>query len=211
MNTNALTTVARFKTFAGIPAANTDNDSLFEIFIDVVSDYVEDYCQRTFVQTAYSAQVYDGTGTKKLLLKNFPVSSSATFTLDERDSDLNNNSWTTLDSETYHVDYDTGVVEFIGRTFAKVPRKYRFTYTAGYAFKNDAAPLVTLESLKLTNLELAVWKLVYRAWKTRLQIGEIQSESIGDYSVTFADFEKELLKDMSVKSILDSFKRPVPY
>lgn len=209
MNSNALTTAARFKTFAGIPAANTDNDALFEIFIGVVSDYIEDYCQRTFVQTTYTNQVYDGLGTPQLLLKNFPISSSAAFTLEERDEDLNNNSWSAIDSELFHVDYDTGIIEFIGRNFHKVPRKYRFTYTAGYAFKNNAAPLVTLESLNLTNLELAVWKLVYRAWKTRLQIGEIQSESIGDYSVTYADFEKELVKDMSVKSILDGFKRPV--
>ena len=211
MNSNALSTAARFKTFAGIPAANTDNDALFEILIGSVSDYVEKYCQRTFIETTYTNEVYDGTGTKKLVLYNFPVSSTATFQVDERDGDLNDNSWTAIDSNLYHIDYATGIVEFVGRNFSKVPRKYRFTYAAGYAFKNNAAPLVTLESLNLTDLEIAVWKLVYRAWKTRLQLGEIEQESIGDYSVKFADFEKELLRDMSVKSILDSFKRPVPF
>lgn len=203
LNTNALTTVARVKTFLEISVATYD--SILESLINMATDFVERECDRTFVSTAYSNELYDGTGTKRLLLKHFPVSSSATFTLEQRDTDLRDAYWSAIDSNLYHVDYETGIVEFIGRSFVEVPDKYRVSYTAGYAFKNDAAPLVTLESLKIGDLEYAVWKLVAKLFQNRKANTGIQSETIGNYSVTL---RASMMADPEVQNILNSYKRP---
>ena len=205
LNDTALTTVARQKVFLGIAAADTTYDTILEILINMVSDFIEGWCDRTFLATAYSNVELDGTGTSKLLLPNFPVDDTATFSLEERDTALNISTWTSIDSDNYHVDYDTGILDFLGNIFRELPRHYRVTYTAGYAFKNDAAPLVTLESLKIGDLEYAVWKLVSEAFYKRKQAGEIQSESIGDYSVTYT---KEQLSIVGVFDILNGYSRP---
>jgi hypothetical protein len=40
---------------------------------DAVEDYVEKYCRRTFASTTYTLEKYNGTGTKYLALKNYPI------------------------------------------------------------------------------------------------------------------------------------------
>jgi len=205
LNDTALTTVARQKIFLGIAAADTTYDTMLEILIDMVSDFIETFCDRTFLQTAYSNTELDGTGTSKLLLPNFPVSTTATFSLEERDTALNISTWTSIDSDNFHIDFNAGILDFLGNIFRELPRHYRVTYTAGYAFKNNAAPLVTLESLKIGDLEYAVWNLVAEAFYKRKQAGDIQSESIGDYSVTYS---QEQLSIMGVLDILNHYRRP---
>lgn len=205
ISANGLTTVARLKLWMGI-TADTDN-ALLERIINSVSDWVGRYCDRTFRQTAHSNKVMDGTGTTILQLPDFPVSSSASFTLERRDGDLNNDSWSAFDSEEYHIDYDTGLVHSMIGAFAEVVRKYRASYTAGYNFDN-VTPGATLESVGIGDLELAVWKLCASAYKKRRDTEDVQSESIGDYSVTYA---KSASDDMEIKTILDTFRRTPPF
>jgi hypothetical protein len=205
LNPQALTTVARFKTFSGI-AVNTF-DTKIEYIINIVTDYIEHYCDRRFLKTTYTNEVYDGNGWRQLLLKNYPVVSTSAFQLDERDTDLNEANWSSQDTNLYHIDYDAGIVESVGGTrFSEAPRKYQITYTAGYAFKNDAAPLVTLESLGIGDLEYACWVISSNIYdKGGQNTGGVKSESIGNYSVTYGDF---YLLDPEVKMILNKYKRP---
>ena len=48
-------------------------DRLIQLLIDLVSDRAEVFCDRRFESATYTHERYDGTGTTKLNLKNFPV------------------------------------------------------------------------------------------------------------------------------------------
>ena len=203
LNSQALTTVARYKAYAGI--SGVTSDSRIEVLINVITDYIERFCDRRFLQTVYTSEVYDGQGSQQLLLKNFPVSTTAAFQMNHRDTYLNEAHWSSVDTNLYHIDYLAGLVEFIGGWFRKTPRHYQITYTAGYAFDN-ATPGVTLETLGIGDLEFACWQLVSNLFKSAGQQTGIQSESIGNYSVTYGS--GNALMDDAVKSILMKYKRP---
>jgi len=197
-----LTTVARFKSF--IKKTTVEDDTLIETIINIVSDIVENYCDRRFLETAYTNEYYDGTGSNQLFLKQYPVNSAESFVLEERDTDLNDSSWSSIDSEWYHVDYLAGLIELVANRFREVPRKYRVNYTAGYAFDN-VTPGATLQSVGIGDLELAVWMLANNIYEDKGMVTGIKSESIGNYAVTYAD---EALLTPKIKLILNQFKRP---
>lgn len=206
LNPQALTTVARYKTFAGITDASSD--TRIEMLINIVTDYIERYCDRRFLQTAYTNELYDGNGAQQLLLKNYPISSSATFQLDVRDTYLNQANFSLVGATLYHIDYTTGIIEFVGGRFHETPQQFQITYTAGYAFKNDAAPLVTLESLGIGDLEYACWQLVSNSLRNAGSSSGISSESIGNYSVTYGANGSGTILTPDVKMILNKYKRP---
>jgi hypothetical protein len=97
-----------------------------------------------------------------------------------------------------------GLIELVGARFAEVPRKYAITYTAGYAFDN-LTPGATLESVGLGDLEYAVWTLINNIFKGNTSASNVKAESIGNYSVTYGDYE---LLPEEVKMILAKYKRP---
>lgn len=202
LNTQALTTLARQKDFLGISVAT--NDTLLTILINAVTDFVENYCDKRFRQTAYSNQLYDGNGTNKLLLRQYPVTAGETFTLEERDSADNVTSFSTVDSDEFFVKESQGIVEFARLLFKKLAQHYRITYTAGYNFDNTT-PGNTLESQGIGDMEYAVWKLVAKAFSQRKSDTNVTSESLGDYSVTL---RKTAMADPEIRDILNKYKRP---
>jgi len=203
-----LTTVARVKSFLGISAST--HNTLLEILINQVSDFVEKFCDRRFLKTVYSNQVYDGNGSNKMLLKQYPIVSGETFSLERRDSYNNQSSFSTIDSEAYFVKEEEGIIEYVGSyipegaVFIKAPQHYRVTYTAGYDFDN-VTPGNTLESVGIGDLEYAVWKLVAKAFNNRKVSSNVQSEKLGDYSVLF---RKGVMADPEIDGILTKYKRP---
>lgn len=202
ISTYGLTTLARAKNFMEIGGAG--DDGLIESLINMVSDFIESYCDRRFIQTAYSNEVYDGNGMTELLLKQYPVASASSFTLQRRDTVDNNSSFSTIASQDYFVKYNEGIVAYVNDNFYPYPQHYRISYTAGYAFDNAGAG-ATLESVGIGDLEFAVWKLVNQAYKNRRVSANVQSESIGDYSVSF---RKQVMMDEELRAILDKYRRP---
>jgi len=196
----ALTNLARVKTFLGI--SGTSDDTLLTSLINTCTEFIENYCDRRFKQTAYTNELYNGSGINKLLLKNYPVDENSTFKLEKRSSDLNEDDWDEVDTEYYHIHYEKGIVENVRNIFERYPRHYRITYTAGYDYDNSDT---YLEGAGAGDLEYACWKLVSKVYQQRKQPGNVQSESLGDYSVTF---RKESMADPEIKSILDKYKRP---
>lgn len=196
-----LSTVARFKTFIG--KTTNEDDSLIELLINIVSDYVEKYCDRRFKQTTYTDQYYDGTGINKMFLRQYPVDETTGVTIDERSSDFNDTSWDQLDSSLFHVDWNAGVVELVGARFAEVPKKYRIDYKAGYNFDN-VTPGTTLQAVGIGDLELAVWMMVNNIYQNRKSTTGIKSESIGNYSVSYGD---DTMLSPEIRMILNKYKR----
>jgi hypothetical protein len=202
-NTNALTTVARLKSFMGITSAT--HDTLLDSVVDATSQFIQNYCDRTFVETTYTNEIYDGVGTDKLMLRNYPVSTTAAFTLEVRTSPMNVSSWDAISSDLYHTHYNRGIIEMVGGRFYELPRHYRITYTAGYVFDNAAT---FLEDVNAGDLEYAVWKLATDLFRQRKQGTGVQSESIGEYSVTL---RKSTMVNQEIRDILANYKRPHLY
>ena len=96
-----------------------------------------------------------------------------------------------------------GIVTYVSGRFIQYPQHYRITFTAGYAFDNTT-PGATLESVGIGDLEYAVWKLCQKAFDQRRQASNVESESIGDYSITL---RKTVMVDDEVREILDKYRR----
>lgn len=200
LKTYALTTLARYKSFAKI--SNTTYDTLLTILINSVTEIIERYCNRRFKQTTYTNELLDSDGGEALFVKNIPVISSSTITLQERNSDENEDDWETVDAEDYYVDYDSGIIYKIGAgNWLAGRQRYRITYTAGYNFDNSST---YLEDTVAADVELACWKLVDNVFNKRGQVSNIKSESLGDYSVTYGDVVTDMPDD--VRNILDGYK-----
>lgn len=200
MNSYALTTVARLQAFSGI----VGNDDVLEVIIDAVTDFVEKECNRRFKETAYVGEKLDGEGTKQILLSQYPISSSATLKLYERESfDYGDDNWDEINSNDYRVDYDSGIINSNSK-FLSGFQNYKADYTAGYAFNNVGDSLITLASVGLSDLEMAVWKLCVRAFNERKGGGNIQRMKLYNYDVTFS---KEAYNDDEIREILSKYKR----
>lgn len=202
MNAYALTTVARLKAFIGVDVSTYD--SVLETIIDAVTDYIENECGRRFKLTAYTKEMLDSQGKKSIVLPQWPVSSTATFTLSERDSGTyGNDEFSDITSDKYRVDYDSGIIN-LNYSFYKGFQNYKLLYSAGYDFENVTAPLKTLSSVGLSDLELTVWKLAGRAYNERKSGGNISRMKLYNYDVTFS---KEAYSDDEIKEILTKYKR----
>lgn len=199
----ALTTVSRVSDFGnlGIASGSTEETILTNI-INQLTEYIENYIGRRVKKTAYTQEEYNGDGSDILLLKNWPIDTSLTFTLEVRTSGENEDDWDTEDSDQYFI-YDVeGYIKFIsGRKFLSGPKKYRVTYTAGYDFDNADT---FLSDTQAGDLEYVAMKLALTAYERRKQGAGVVSEKIGDYAVSFA---KSVFEDPEIRSILDSYKR----
>lgn len=200
IKSNALTTLARLKVYLGITSASYD--TVLEYAIDSATAFILQYCDRTFQKIVYSNEIYDGNGSKNLLLKNYPVISGQTFTLEIRDSIDNNGSFSVIASEDYFIKESSGIISYISGIFAKIDQHYRISYTAGYDYDTASK---TLTSVNLGDLEYAVWKLCATIYYQRTSSGNVSSEHIGDYSITYM---KEVMTDSELIMILDRYKRP---
>lgn len=198
----ALTTVARACGYLDIAVPTGTDLTAFENLINSLTEYIEKYIGRRIKLTAYTNEEYDTERAETLSLKNFPVSTTATFTLQRRTSDLNVDDWETVDSDYYHVDHSSGVIEGAsGMRFARTSKGYRASYTAGYDFDNTSTFLGDTEA---GDIELAAWMLLGSVWNSRKGGGSsgITSERIGDYSITWA---KAVMQSDDVKAILDAY------
>jgi hypothetical protein len=202
LKTYALTTVSRVESFLGL-TFNATEDSIMESIINMVTEYVERYTGRRFKQTAYTNEKYHGYGNDKILLKNFPVSTTATFDLDFHTTPENEDEWDDVDSEDYYIDYDAGIVyPTWGGDFRKERFYYSIDYTAGFDFNNTTT---FLSDTTAGDLEFAVWKLCAAAWNRRRGDPGVESERIGDYAVTYG--QVAMFEDPDIKAILDKYKR----
>lgn len=199
VKTYALTTLTRFKQFAGI-TSNSTQDAVIERLIDSVTEFVENYIGYRVQQATYTNENYDTDDSDTLILNKFPVSSVSS--LQRRNSALNEDSWETIDSQYYHLDSAAGIIYGAGGwKFSRTRRGYRVTYVAGFNFDNASTFLSDTEG---GDLEFVCWQLVATAWNMRKGGTGIEQESIGDYSVTY---KKEVMQNDDIKAILDKYAR----
>jgi hypothetical protein len=69
----ALVTLANLKTYLMLPDTYTDEDDKLEILIAAVNLGIDAYVGRRLEKTVYVHEVYDGTGSESLCLRNYPI------------------------------------------------------------------------------------------------------------------------------------------
>jgi len=197
----ALTTKARFIAFAGLTNLSAAEETVVEIIINSVTEYIENYCQRRFKETLYTEEVYDGDGSEFIMLKQYPLKADSTVTLGYRSSTVNKDNWGSIDSEDYFIDYNSGTLEIANGHFTNQARKFRVTYTAGFDFDNSTTFLADTTA---GDIEYATWKLCETMWARRKGGVGVKAEKLGDYSVTYA---KAVFESPEIKEVLDKYAR----
>jgi hypothetical protein len=203
---SAYTTLARQKSFMGI--TSTTNDTLLTRLILSATDFVKKYTRRDFFRQAYSNEQYHGTGTTKLVLKNYPIDSGETFSLQQRApswTDDVNGDWQTIDTDQYIVDYDKGIIHFQG-VFAKGILNWRVSYTAGFYVPadNEFDDETDDEKDLPMDLEGAIWDLVSAYFNDRKTNKNIKSSRVRDISITY---RSAVQKDEEMKRVLQFYRR----
>ena len=172
----------------------TDNtkDSILTNYINRATDAIEKYCSRRFAFDTYTNQEYDGTGTNRINLKNYPIISLTS--LEERTSGFSNTSWETIDADFYKDLDNEGQVYFTGG-FTRGVRNYRVTYSAGYTtIPNDLQQAcITLVSF----------------FDNQTRSSGMKSETLGEYSYTKEDDINATIKNLGLDEILNFYRNPV--
>ena len=132
-----LITISEYKAYAGIKSNN--HDSEISILIPRVSQFVKNYCGKTFVDYVDTNKVeyFDG-GHDKLILAETPVISvkSVSYSINygQNYTDLTNYVDWVLDKDSVrslNTRAITGLIN-VNRGFPETIRGYRVTYRAGY-------------------------------------------------------------------------------
>ena len=205
MASHDLTTLNRTKDFLGITGSTYD--TVLSILITSATDFIEsEVGGRRFKLTTYTQETYDGSGTEYLNLKNWPVSTTADLTLQYRETFENRDQWSSETSKNFKIDYNNGQLIYVnGGKFLDVPLHYRVTYTAGLDYNNTT---IFLSDIGYGDLEYACWILVRDYFNKRGKSGDMQSESIGNYSVTF---NVTMQKDKEMQTIIRKYTRPMVF
>ena len=202
IKTYSLTTSQRVADFAGLGTLTGTKLTIMDRLVDQVTEVIEKYLGYRVQETTYTNEEYDTEVAEILLLKNFPVSTTATFALHRRTSALNEDDWDTIDSQYYHIDYASGIIQTAnGIQFAHTKKGYRVTYTAGFDFDNSAT---FLSDTAGGDIELAAWMMIAPLWDRRRGGFGIESEAIGDYRVKY---RRTIFENEEVKNLLDKYAR----
>ena len=189
VNAGAIITVAELKAYVGV--TTTDFDTIFEIFINSVSDEFNAYVGRKLGKATYTDVYFDGPAGSDLLLPHFPVVSITSI---EEDGD----TLVEGDYDDYLLYADAGIIRRVMGSWLRGNKTIKITYVAGYVVQG--ATLGTGETALPGDLRLACLAQCAREWK-KAQGAEwgMTSRSFPDGSVTRT--EKGLLQE--VTDVLD--------
>lgn len=179
-----------------------------------VSKFIEEtYCKRKFKHQTFTNEVYNGKNGKRLWLKNKPLITGTTVTLQKRSVSNNEDDWQTIPSDQYFINYAGGYLELIrfndawlglGGDFQEGVQNYRVTYTAGYYLpsENEYQDGTDDDKDLPYDIELAILDLISAVYNARLA-GGIKTQKVDEVSITYA---KELENHPTVKATLDAYK-----
>lgn len=125
----ALATIDQLKEYVGNIADDKD-DALLTRLVNAASNVITSYCGRSFESTTYTSEMYDGTGTSVLTLKNFPIISLASVLESGSSLTTGTDPATGVDVIIYA---DTGQLVRPYYRWLEWRAWYSVTYTAGYA------------------------------------------------------------------------------
>lgn len=174
----ALTTLADVKESLGIDAGDTSKDNIIIRKINQATRMIEKFTGVRFASTTYTNEEYDATNVDQLVLKQRPIITFTTF--ESRDTSLNQDDWSTIDSTLYFVDSSAGVIDLLFNAMGRWNR-YRVTYTAGYATipEDIAEAAATLASYYVDNPTSGAAIKVKEEGQRRIEYYNTQSSNSG--------------------------------
>lgn len=191
----ALTTLADVKESLGIDAGNTSKDNLIIRKINQATKMIENYCNRRFKETTYTQEEYNGQLIDQFVLRQAPI--TAFSILQVRDTSLNTNDWTTIDTQQYFRDDNAGILNAIASFYGRWNR-WRVTYTAGYATipEDVAEACATLAAFIVEN---------------GVSGQTIRRKTEGSRMIEYHNpnqTEKSLIEQLGLDDLLDAYVRP---
>lgn len=195
----ALCSVSDVKELLGIASSDTSKDNLIKRKINQATELIEGYTGRRFKSTTYTDEVYDGSGTRELVLRNYPVSN---LTLKGRDGSENNPSTSTVDTSQYFIDANSGILKALSSFYGTYDR-WLVTYTAGYTTipYDLQEACATLAAHLVGNI-------------TSTDSGQtVKRKTEGSRSVEYFDSTSNTANsfaDLGIDDTLDRYKRYVP-
>jgi uncharacterized phiE125 gp8 family phage protein len=106
----ALTTLADVKEHLRIEAADSTEDTFLEKLIDRCTSRIESHVNRKLKKRSY-AELYDGSGTQKLLLNQFPITALTSVNIDQGQDFLPS---TDVDIEAIVIQAEEGLLSWSG-------------------------------------------------------------------------------------------------
>jgi len=180
-----LTTVADVKAYDGSIQGNSA-DTLLERLITAASTFAETYCGRNF-HAADFEEVYEGTGTYRLMLHNYPVISVSGVS-------VNGLAWasTTLGTQPGFQFDKYGLYATGGYAFPRAVRNVIVNYRAGY----EVIPF---------DLAQAVIELVLLKFRRRDKL-DIQARMIAQETISYTSGDM----NKSTRSVFDQYRMVAP-
>lgn len=180
-----LTTRADYKAYVGIKS--TTQDVVIDALLPKVSEFVKNYCKRTFVDywDTPKAETFDG-GFDKFILAENPVRAISTV---QYSADFGQ-TYTNLTEYTDYVIDGYTVRSTLSSGFPYVLRGYKITYTAGY---EDTPP----------DLELAVFDLMTYYLKSD---SAVHSQKLPNPNTTQIQYISDSQLPVHIKRVLDSYQ-----
>lgn len=121
LSSNALTTLEAVKSYLKIESQTVD-DKRLEDLINACSSSIENYCERKFKEQTFTDEEYDGSGTRYLLLQQFPVKLVSSVVVDGAP----------LSTDQYKVRKNNGTLINSSSVWKKGDINVTVTYVAGY-------------------------------------------------------------------------------
>jgi hypothetical protein len=165
---------------------NDENDGILEMQIEGVSSLFNVYTDRILRDATYTNLELDGSGTRRMQLPNWPVTTLTSVYLDDE---------LLAEGSDFELDYSTGILTLIeeGAVWTAGPKTVKISYAAGYAL--TAVPK-DLRMAALTQAAFEYKQFVGQAWG-------VQSRGQGGSNTTYE--EGGLLE--RVKAILEPYRR----
>lgn len=182
----SLTTTAKVKNFLGI--TTTTNDTQIGVLVDIVDKTIKNYCERNIELTTITNFQLETDGVQDtFFLQERPITGISGIT----------NSGNTISSDEYELNALDGVIRFAYAPDESI-QDLKVTYSGGYAtVPADVEGVATMMVADLFRISGGG-----NASGLGTGSGEIQSEKLGDYSVTYA-----VDKDAnSIDGILNKYK-----
>lgn len=175
-----------------------DIDSSYSTWITsiiaAVEAYIDQYCGTDFENSGSGDKYYDGNGTDELFIGNVQTITAVYFL------DVNGNVESTLGTGDWNLyplnDSTKNTLKLSGGgSYSSFPNRSRAVKITG-TFGNSTAPL----PVKMAGVQLAA-KLINEG----LRGGQVKSESLGSYSVTYKDID-ENAESMAIKETLNQYR-----
>lgn len=197
----ALVGLSDVKETLGIASSVTTYDNLITRKINQATEMIVGYCNRRFDEQTNVVEYYDGTYSQQLLLRNRPVTDTTTFSLQARNTSLNDVDFTTIPSNEYFVDTAAGVVDGVS-SFSGSYDRFKVTYSYGWAtIPSDIAEACATVAAFLVNNDPS-------------QNAGISQKEEGTRKITYSSnkngYDSEnLIDQLGLKITLDRYAEPI--